>query len=92
MIAAAPDVILTSWCGKRVVSDRIRQQAGWDTIPVARHGRIVEIKSPLIHQPEPTALTDGFDAIGAALADEGGTWPARLSRELGSPRGQSELS
>jgi hypothetical protein len=62
------------------------------SIPVARHGRIVEIKSPLIHQPEPTALTDGFDAIGAAPADEGGTWPARLSRELGSPRGQSELS
>jgi hypothetical protein len=32
--------------------------------------RIVEIKSPLILQPGPAALTDGLDAIVAAL------WPA----------------
>jgi iron complex transport system substrate-binding protein len=32
-----------------------------------RDGRIVEIKSPLILQPGPAALTDGLDAIVAAL-------------------------
>jgi hypothetical protein len=32
-----------------------------------RDGRIVEIKSPLILQPGPAALTDGLDAIIAAL-------------------------
>ncbi|MET0639769.1 MAG: cobalamin-binding protein, partial [Hyphomicrobium sp.] len=31
-------------------------------------GRIYEIKSPLILQPGPAALTDGLDAIRAALA------------------------
>jgi iron complex transport system substrate-binding protein len=35
-----------------------------------RNDRIVEIKSPLILQPGPAALTDGLDAIIAAL------WPS----------------
>jgi iron complex transport system substrate-binding protein len=64
---AAPDVILASWCGKKVVADRIRQRPGWSEIPAVRDGRIVEIKSPLILQPGPAALTDGLDAIIAAL-------------------------
>jgi iron complex transport system substrate-binding protein len=67
VVAAGPDVILASWCGKKVVSDRIRRRAGWSEIPAVRSGRIVEIKSPLILQPGPAALTDGLDAIVAAL-------------------------
>ena len=64
---AAPDVILASWCGKKVVPDRIRQRPGWSEIPAVRNNRIVEIKSPLILQPGPAALTDGLDAIVRAL-------------------------
>ena len=67
---AAPDVILASWCGKKVVPDRIRKRPGWSDIPAVRNDRIVEIKSPIILQPGPAALTDGLDAIVAAL------WPA----------------
>ncbi|WP_371421001.1 cobalamin-binding protein [Tardiphaga sp.] len=69
VIAAAPDVILASWCGKKVVPDKIRQRPGWSEIPAIRYNRIYEIKSPLILQPGPAALTDGLDAIVAAL------WP-----------------
>src|ERR1041385_4239972 len=65
--AAAPDVILASWCGKKVVPDRIRQRTGWSDIPAGRNNRIVEIKSPLILQPGPAALTDGLDAVVKAL-------------------------
>ena len=65
----APDVILASWCGKKVNSEKIRSRSGWDTIPAVRNNRIVEIKSPLILQPGPAALTDGLDAIVVAL------WP-----------------
>jgi iron complex transport system substrate-binding protein len=68
VIAAAPDLILASWCGKKVVPDRIRRRPGWDAIPAVRTGRIVEIKSPLILQPGPAALTDGLDAMRAAVA------------------------
>jgi iron complex transport system substrate-binding protein len=67
--APVPAVILASWCGKKVVVDGIRQRPGWREIPAVRDGRIVEIKSPLILQPRPAALTDGLDAIVAAL------WP-----------------
>jgi iron complex transport system substrate-binding protein len=65
--AAAPDVILASWCGKKVVADKIRGRPGWNEIPAVRDNRIIEIKSPLILQPGPAALTDGLDAIVAAL-------------------------
>ncbi|HAP11828.1 MAG TPA: cobalamin-binding protein [Afipia sp.] len=67
VVAANPDVILASWCGKKVVPDKIRQRPGWDAIAAVRDNRIVEIKSPLILQPGPAALTDGLDAIMAAL-------------------------
>lgn len=65
--AAAPEIILASWCGKKVAPARIAGRAGWGEIPAVRDGRIVEIKSPLILQPGPAALTDGLDAIVAAL-------------------------
>ena len=71
VIAADPDVILASWCGKKVVVDKIRGRPGWGEIAAVRNGRIVEIKSSLILQPGPAALTDGLDAIIAAL------WPDR---------------
>lgn len=71
VVTAAPDIILASWCGKKVVPDRIRNRPGWDAIPAVREGRIVEIKSPLILQPGPAALTDGLDAILAALRPMG---------------------
>lgn len=67
VIPRAPDVILASWCGKKVVPARIAARPGWDTIPAIRNNRIHEIKSPLILQPGPAALTDGLDAILTAL-------------------------
>ena len=67
VVAANPDIILASWCGKKVVPARIRERAGWSKIAAVQNNRIVEIKSPLILQPGPAALTDGLDAIVAAL-------------------------
>jgi iron complex transport system substrate-binding protein len=76
VIAAAPDVILASWCGKKVVPEKIRARPGWDNIPAVKNNRIVEIKSPLILQPGPAALTDGLDAIVAAL------WPEKATQRV----------
>lgn len=67
VLARRPDVILASWCGKKVVPGRIAGRPGWDDLPAVQAGRIHEIKSPLILQPGPAALTDGLDAIVAAL-------------------------
>jgi len=73
VIAAAPEVILASWCGKKVRADRIAARPGWGANPAVRAGRIHEIKSPLILQPGPAALTDGLDAMLAALWGPGQT-------------------
>ena len=67
VILAAPDVILASWCGKKVRPEKIANRSGWDSIPAIQNGRIKEIKSPLILQPGPAALTDGLDCIVEAL-------------------------
>lgn len=64
----APDVILASWCGKKVRKDKISAREGWHNVPAVANDRIHEIKSPLILQPGPAALTDGLDAIRNALA------------------------
>ena len=80
---AAPDVILASWCGKKVVPDRIRQRPGWSDIPAVRNNRIVEIKSPMILQPGPAALTDGLDAIVKAL------WGSSVNSFAGCERRRS---
>jgi iron complex transport system substrate-binding protein len=70
VIAAKPDVILASWCGKKVQPERIAKRPGWDAIPAVANGRIHETKSALILQPGPAALTDGLDAILAALESD----------------------
>jgi iron complex transport system substrate-binding protein len=67
VIERAPDIVLASWCGKKVKLDSFKAREGWSDIPAIRNDRIVEIKSPLILQPGPAALTDGLDAILAAL-------------------------
>jgi len=63
VIARAPDIILGSWCGKRFRPERVAARPGWQAIPAVRDGQLHEIKSPLILQPGPAALTDGLRAI-----------------------------
>ncbi|MGV3517399.1 cobalamin-binding protein [Luteitalea sp.] len=67
VVARDPEVILASWCGKRVQPTRIAARPGWSEITAVRHGRIHEITSSLILQPGPAALTDGVSAIAASL-------------------------
>ena len=68
VIAAAPDIIVGSWCGKKFVPARLAARAGFADIPAVRDGWLREIKSPLILQPGPAALTDGLDALRAIVA------------------------
>src|ERR1044071_8746894 len=45
--------------GQACRTERIASRAGWDALPAVQAGRIHEIKSALILQPGPAALTDG---------------------------------
>jgi iron complex transport system substrate-binding protein len=71
IIAAAPEVIIASWCGKKVRPEKIAARPGWQDIPAVSTGRIHEVKSPLILQPGPAALGDGLAALEAAIWTQG---------------------
>ena len=76
VVRRAPDVIVGSWCGKKFRPERVAARPGWDAIPAVRDGELHEVKSPLILQPGPAALTDGLDALHRIIA----AWATRGSR------------
>ena len=67
VIRRAPDIILGSWCGKKFRPDQVAARPLWSTIPAVRDGELHEIKSPIILQPGPAALTDGLDAMSEII-------------------------
>jgi iron complex transport system substrate-binding protein len=67
--ARDPELILASWCGKMVKPERIRARPELSHTAAIRGGHIVEIKSTLILQPGPAALSDGLAAVAAAIGD-----------------------
>ncbi|NUS59713.1 MAG: ABC transporter substrate-binding protein [Lysobacter sp.] len=75
VIRRAPDIILGSWCGKRFRPERVAARLGWDAIPAVRDGELHEVKSPIILQPGPAALTDGVTEIARIVR----AWANRAS-------------
>jgi iron complex transport system substrate-binding protein len=73
----APDVIFGSWCGKKFRAENVAARAGWGNVPAVRDGHLYEIKSSIILQPGPAALTDGLREIHAHLAVWAGKPPTR---------------
>ena len=73
VVARAPDIIIGSWCGKKFRPERVTSRDGWHAVPAVRDGELHEIKSPLILQPGPAALTEGLDALHRIIA----TWSLR---------------
>jgi iron complex transport system substrate-binding protein len=76
VVAQAPDLIIGSWCGKKFRPERVAARPGWQDVPAVRHGELHEVKSPLILQPGPAALTDGLRALHGIVA----RWSAAASR------------
>lgn len=67
--ARSPDVILASWCGKKVQFGHIYDREGWERVPAIEHRRVFEIDSAIILQPGPAALTDGLDEVHRLVAE-----------------------
>src|SRR5271170_5707192 len=44
VIAAAPDIIVASWCGKKFNPGKMLLRPGFDAIPAVKNGRLHEIK------------------------------------------------
>jgi iron complex transport system substrate-binding protein len=60
VVAREPDLIIGSWCGKKFRAERVAARPGFLQTPAVQHQDLYEIKSSLILQPGPAALTDGL--------------------------------
>jgi iron complex transport system substrate-binding protein len=67
VIRYEPDIIVGSWCGKKFHPEKVASRPGFDRIPAVQRGAVHEIKSPLILQPGPAALTEGLAALQAII-------------------------
>ncbi len=81
VVARAPDIIVGSWCGKKFRPEALSARAGWDAIPAVRDGELHEVKSSIILQPGPAALSDGLDALHAIIT----RWARRRATAIASP-------
>lgn len=60
VIAAQPDIIIGSWCGKKFQPEKVKARPGWQAIPAIQHGHLYEIKSVDILQPGPALFSEGL--------------------------------
>ncbi|MFT5113854.1 MAG: iron complex transport system substrate-binding protein [Parasphingorhabdus sp.] len=58
-----PDIIIGSWCGRRFRPELVGQRPGWEQVKAVTTKQVFEVKSAIILQPGPAALTDGLDAL-----------------------------
>ncbi|HYC16668.1 MAG TPA: cobalamin-binding protein [Pseudolabrys sp.] len=69
VVTARPDIIVGSWCGKKFVPAKVAARPGFAAIPAVANGWLREIKSTLILQPGPAALTDGLDQLARIVSE-----------------------
>jgi len=62
-----PDIIIASWCGKKFKKEKLVARENWNKINAVKLDFIFEIKSPIILQPGPAAVTEGINAIAGII-------------------------
>lgn len=67
VLAAAPDIIIGSWCGKKFQPEKVKAREGWHALPAVRDGHVYEIKSVDILQPGPALFTEGLPQLQAII-------------------------
>jgi iron complex transport system substrate-binding protein len=63
-----PEVVVASWCGKKARRAAIAARPGWAEVRAVREDQLYEVKSSIILQPGPAALTDGLAALARIVA------------------------
>jgi iron complex transport system substrate-binding protein len=76
VVAREPDLIIGSWCGKKFRPERVMARPGFDRTPAVQRQDVHEIKSSLILQPGPAALTDGIQQLQNIIQ----AWARALTR------------
>jgi iron complex transport system substrate-binding protein len=67
VVRRAPDIIIGSWCGKKFAPQQVAARPGWQSVPAVIDRELHEVKSALILQPGPAALTDGVAELAAII-------------------------
>ena len=75
VVAREPDLIIGSWCGKKFRPERVAARPGFAQTRAVLHQDLYEIKSSLILQPGPAALTDGLAEIQKIIEQ----WDGKLA-------------
>ncbi len=78
-----PEVVIASWCGKKAVRARIAGRPGWGGVRAVLDDQLYEVRSAVILQPGPAALTEGAGELGRIVAAV-----ARGERLPAAPRGE----
>jgi iron complex transport system substrate-binding protein len=60
VVAREPELIIGSWCGKKFRPERVAARPGFAQTAAVEHQDLYEIKSSLILQSGPAAMTDGL--------------------------------
>ncbi len=68
VVRRQPDIIIGSWCGKKFRPERVAERPGWSDVPAVKNGALHEVKSALILQPGPAALSDGLAELSRIIA------------------------
>jgi iron complex transport system substrate-binding protein len=68
VVRRAPELIFGSWCGKKFNPRAVAARSGWAEVPAVRDGELHEVKSSIILQPGPAALTDGVRELHRVIA------------------------
>ncbi|HIE21081.1 MAG TPA: cobalamin-binding protein [Acidimicrobiia bacterium] len=69
VVGRDPDLILASWCGKKLQPEKVWSRPGWGDLGPVRARTIHEIPPEIILQPGPAALTDGLDHLHRIIAE-----------------------
>jgi len=58
-----PEGIIASWCGRKAKPEKIAARPGWKRVRAVIDDQLYEVKSSLILQPGPAALTEGVQQV-----------------------------
>ena len=75
-----PEGVVASWCGRKAKPEKIRARPGWATVRAVVDDQLYEVKSPVILQPGPAALTEGAEQLARIVA------AVARGERLGTPR------
>jgi len=58
-----PEGVIASWCGRKAKPEKIVARPGWSQVRAVLDDQLYEVKSSLILQPGPAALTEGVEQL-----------------------------